>query len=292
MASFSSNLRSQKEFFLHHDVTSDEYDKSTYRWRDLQKIYSDFLTWQVELQAEGDKHLPILRQNSAIRAVYARPKDPEHLIRKLIKRSAKTGTKYATFDNYIKTVTDLVGIRVLHYVKEDWHGIHAFIMQHFPVHGKPQAKVAWDDPPGVKRMYEAACEIEETKGYRSVHYCIPINCRRIDMFAELQVRTLFEEAWGEISHKIDYPKPTDLPLLTLYIEQLSFYAGTSDTIASAALYLNDFNKIKNKRGTVAAREKEHLWAMFAEKADYLAKKGVITGILAGQIPAEIARKLI
>ncbi|WP_408735753.1 hypothetical protein [Acetobacter malorum] len=44
--------------------------------------------------------------------------------------------------------------------------------------------------------------------YTSVHYLIkpradsPICC-------ELQVRTLFEEIWGEVDHRINYPKKTE-----------------------------------------------------------------------------------
>src|SRR5207244_6540861 len=44
--------------------------------------------------------------------------------------------------------------------------------------------------------------------YTSVHYTIKQNStnRRV---CELQVRTLAEEVWGEISHKINYPHETD-----------------------------------------------------------------------------------
>ena len=41
----------------------------------------------------------------------------------------------------------------------------------------------------------------------SVHYVIELNPTS-HVRCELQVRTLADELWGEVSHTIDYPKPT------------------------------------------------------------------------------------
>jgi len=42
--------------------------------------------------------------------------------------------------------------------------------------------------------------------YTSVHYVIDSNSRT-RYTAEIQVRTLAEELWGEVAHVIDYPTP-------------------------------------------------------------------------------------
>ena len=44
--------------------------------------------------------------------------------------------------------------------------------------------------------------------YTSVHYVIKLNSRT-EITCEIQVRTLMEEVWGEVSHAINYPHPTD-----------------------------------------------------------------------------------
>src|SRR5207249_2310276 len=41
--------------------------------------------------------------------------------------------------------------------------------------------------------------------YTSVHYIVQ---PATTLTCELQVRTLVEEVWGEVSHSIDYPVPT------------------------------------------------------------------------------------
>ena len=42
--------------------------------------------------------------------------------------------------------------------------------------------------------------------YTSVHYILQAN-QKTKITAELQVRTLMEEVWGEVSHRVDYPIP-------------------------------------------------------------------------------------
>ena len=41
--------------------------------------------------------------------------------------------------------------------------------------------------------------------YTTVHYDIVANQRK-KITCEIQVRTLMEELWGEVSHRINYPK--------------------------------------------------------------------------------------
>ena len=44
--------------------------------------------------------------------------------------------------------------------------------------------------------------------YTSVHYVIEANTRT-KYTCEIQVRTLMEEVWGEVDHRINYPYATD-----------------------------------------------------------------------------------
>lgn len=48
------------------------------------------------------------------------------------------------------------------------------------------------------------------------------------MYLEVQVRTLFEEGWGEIDHHILYPYKKQNPMLTEFSELLNRLTGMGD----------------------------------------------------------------
>ena len=65
----------------------------------------------------------------------------------------------------------------------------------------------WDDE---YRGYFKEIGVETRQNprmYTSVHYVIEAN-RKTRSTCEIQVRTLAEEIWGEVDHKINYPHPT------------------------------------------------------------------------------------
>ena len=69
-------------------------------------------------------------------------------------------------------------------------------------------------------------------GYRSVHYLLALKPSKNLMVAELQVRTIFEEAWSEIDHHIRYPYQADNPILGNYLEIFNRLAGSADEMGS------------------------------------------------------------
>jgi len=50
--------------------------------------------------------------------------------------------------------------------------------------------------------------------------------------AEIQVRTLFEEAWSEIDHTVRYPYFSDDEILKTYSLMLNRLAGSADEIST------------------------------------------------------------
>lgn len=70
------------------------------------------------------------------------------------------------------------------------------------------------------------------KNYRSVHYVIKTNFSRDTHPIEVQVRTLSEEAWGEIDHSVRYPYFEGDPALELSCALLSRLTGSVDELAS------------------------------------------------------------
>lgn len=51
-------------------------------------------------------------------------------------------------------------------------------------------------------------EIRDTF-YTSVHFVVRPS-QGSPLVCEIQIRTLFEEIWGEVDHALNYPKPTNL----------------------------------------------------------------------------------
>ena len=68
--------------------------------------------------------------------------------------------------------------------------------------------------------------------YTSIHYVIkprtnsPVSC-------EIQVRTLFEEIWGEIGHLVNYPEPTDSVACREQIGVLARLVGAGSRLADS-----------------------------------------------------------
>ena len=67
---------------------------------------------------------------------------------------------------------------------------------------------------------------------------------------EIQVRTLTEEAWGEIDHSIRYPYNKNNQKLTIFDDIMSNLTGTLDDLSSFAYnYLIDVNSKENEERT-------------------------------------------
>lgn len=65
------------------------------------------------------------------------------------------------------------------------------------------------------------------KVYRSVHYIIKYK----GVYLEIQVRTLFEEGWGEIDHAVVYPYFQNDQILKEYTELLNRLSGLADEMS-------------------------------------------------------------
>jgi putative GTP pyrophosphokinase len=145
----------------------------------------------------------------AVHSFKVRLKDPDHLAEKL-KRKAASGIEI-TEENFSERITDLAGVRVLHLFQDAFGEIDAVIRRRVAdgdwVLGEKPKAYTWD-PDNVAYFEQFDLEVaQKPTAYTSVHYLIrpradsPLCC-------ELQVRTLFEEIWGEVDHRINYPSPT------------------------------------------------------------------------------------
>lgn len=116
-----------------------------------------------------------------------------------------------TPENLYSRVTDLAGVRVLHIHREQFSSIKSAIderLRNQEWHQvEPPKAYTWD--PEAK-VYFQSLGIEVTDNerfYTSVHYLIKEHADS-DIYCEIQIRTLFEEIWGEVDHSMNYPVKT------------------------------------------------------------------------------------
>lgn len=155
---------------------------------------------------------PALKRENVVHSIKKRIKDPNHLREKIIRKLSEC--KYITKDNLFQEVTDLNGVRVLHIYQYQFDSIHKQILkkvndvQDWIFVEDPKA-YTWD--PESKEFFERIGIKTEIKDsyYTSVHYVVKPNNDKNKCTCEIQVRTVFEEIWGEIDHEINYPVKTE-----------------------------------------------------------------------------------
>jgi ppGpp synthetase/RelA/SpoT-type nucleotidyltranferase len=158
----------------------------------------------------GDPHL-----KDYIHFIKHRVKDPEHLRAKLRRNAldAKKGGGRPAIDvhNLFEKITDLAGVRILHLYTDQIESINKRVVailaeQKYTLVDGPTAHI-WDNE--AERYFKRlgiATQLRDTM-YTSVHYVIELSTAS-RVRCELQVRTLADELWGEVSHTVDYPRPT------------------------------------------------------------------------------------
>ena len=150
-------------------------------------------------------------QNDAKLAPYIhfikyRLKDSRNLREKLIRKAEKGDVidKSKLFGK----ITDLAGIRIIHLHTSQMEGMHKAILaileeQQLRLVEKPSAN-CWDME--YETIFRSFGITPRRRGsmYTTVHYVIRAN-QKTKVTCEVQVRTLMDEVWGEVSHRVNYP---------------------------------------------------------------------------------------
>jgi ppGpp synthetase/RelA/SpoT-type nucleotidyltranferase len=175
-----------------------------------------------------------------IHSIKCRLKDEGHLEKKLLRKSDES--EPITSSNIFDRITDLAGARILHLHQDQLPKIHSFIMNmvsngDWSLHEKPVA-YSWD--PESQQFFESLdleVRIKESF-YTSIHYVVtPANDNRIK--CEIQVRTLFEEIWGEIDHTVNYPEKSSSRATREQLRVLSKLVSTGSRLADSIFRLDD-----------------------------------------------------
>ena len=208
----------------------------------LKDIYNDFVDYKVSYENQAGFIANILRSQSIVHTVKSRIKDPDRLIEKIIRKTRDRKLKYGkdfqfTLENYKNEINDLIGIRVIHIFKDQWKDIHEFITKTWNVI-EVTANVREGD--NTRKFEELGIEVRSRiSGYRSVHYLVEFYPTNERVIAEIQVRTIFEEGYGEIDHRLRYSHVEIPEILKSNLLLFNRIAGSADEMASL---INDLSK--------------------------------------------------
>ena len=229
------------EFLLKYPYTLKLIEENNIEIDTLAGIYEDYMILMDAYQNHGDFIANILRSQESIHTVKSRMKEPDRLIEKVIRKTADRKSKYGaefqfTAENYKNEINDLIGIRVIHIFKEQWQEIHEYIVNTWNII-EITANVREGDNVEVFRNLDIEVR-SRASGYRSVHYLVEFYPTNQRVIAEIQVRTIFEEGYGEIDHRLRYSH-TEIPeILKSNLLLFNRIIGSADEMASLINTLN------------------------------------------------------
>ncbi len=145
-----------------------------------------------------------------VHSVKSRLKDEQHLREKIRRKYVEDGAIKFEPSDLGDWVTDLSGVRVMHLHQSQFTTIKRLLeakLESGDWHRVETKAFTWDpESASYFRSLGLEPEIRDTF-YTSVHYTLRPNVAS-KLVCELQIRTLFEEIWGEVDHTLNYPDKT------------------------------------------------------------------------------------
>lgn len=139
-------------------------------------------------------------------------------------------------NNVFSEVTDIYAVRLIHLYPHDVKIVHDVIRDHaekkdWVLVEKPKA-YTWD-PDSIKFLKSLGLKCElKSSFYTSVHYLVKPR-KNSSAVCEIQVRSLLEEVWGEVDHKIKYKGMTKDERINEHLAVLARLVSAGSRILSA-----------------------------------------------------------
>lgn len=250
-----AEIQSNKEKFLRQYEVTELFPKCGVSWETLMNIGNDY---ETKCYGEGrdrqeykgeyfrliQKHIANVASFENVHSYRFRIKKTGSLLAKIIRKAVEHSDEI-TVNNYFQIITDLLGIRILYVFKEDYWPVHEQIMHMYGNQLTQDISIklkAGDN----RKMYsnllqKSNVRVDENETYRSIHYTLyardknTSKCPRL----EIQTRTIFEEGWSEINHKLVYKRGVGNPNLQTTSSVLSAMVGACDTIGMLMKMLYD-----------------------------------------------------
>lgn len=222
------------------ELTSEKLDELIFLYEKNRHTFKKFMIGVIATFEEepslNASHSPV------IYTVKSRLKDPEHLRDKII-RKWNEGVEL-TSENLFNVVNDLAGVRVLHLYQDQFEQIHSLIMSQDWHLKEPPVAYSWD--PETTGYFQKLGLVPKIKPsyYTSIHYVVQPK-KDSDICCEIQVRTLFEEIWGEIDHTINYPHPSENRSCKEQLRVLSKLVSTGTRLADSIFRTHNEQIVKN-----------------------------------------------
>jgi len=149
-----------------------------------------------------------------VHSIKQRMKDPAHLRDKLIRKLRECQNNNKPFpytvSNLFEKLNDLGGCRLLHLHTQQVKEIHPILLRildeaQCDLVAKPFAHI-WDMESRTYFQSIGIRTVVNPRLYSSLHYVVkPRSKKNTRITCEIQVRTLADEIWGEIDHRLNYP---------------------------------------------------------------------------------------
>lgn len=163
--------------------------------------------------------------------------------------------------NSLEDIYDLAGLRVLCLFEVNIPEIHGLLLRIFSDKKgaiKEMTGYNWkrEDDGNIVDLIESYTKAAGLKidldpvlkrkesGYKSIHYIVEIPHGGINLFIEVQLRTILQDAWAELEHTLSYKQGTIHPHIKKSFQLLARDLQTNDNLIS---HLKDISK-KEKVG--------------------------------------------
>lgn len=242
-------------FWTELEEIRDHYERSIH-------AYKSTLSTMINEISQADINKP------TIHSIRYRVKDIDSLLIKIIEKSAKVPAepqgnsdiekyRHLTKENYYKIITDLVGIRILIRYRYQWETVHNLIWKLYHSDNNEYVR-NWEEDycsdPGLKFIAEqpkAYIKLDSDRNvyeaigknifnispsdnhYASLHYLVNLG----GIYVELQVRTIFDEAWCECSHDFVYKAQVSSRATKNTLERLSTILAQHTTASEGIVSL-------------------------------------------------------
>jgi len=228
---------------------------------------------QEELLDSAELIAKKIQRCKQVHSVRWRVKDTSHLIEKIIRKKESESEKYSDINvsNYKSKFDDLIGVRAIYLFKHNWLPVHQHILSRWTP--KEKVIVYYREGDDFEQYAQPDCEAKKHHdSYRSIHYIVPATAK---LTCEVQTRTIFEEAWSEIDHKVRYPSFSNVPHLKQFLNIFNRLAGSADEMGSYVIQLVELiqqaesrnqEKINNQKRIDDLEEQ--LSALIEQKKDY------------------------